>query len=152
MSYSRKTFAVAVLLGVLAARGVSAQGVAPCGGEKLTQGELNECFAARYAKADDEMSAVYKQLLSKYRAAPEFVARLRVAQRAWLRFRDADISCYYYQKDKIGAYGSVYPMCRSLVLTDMTNERTKKLRQMLNPPEEGEVCGFWAAEAPERRK
>ena len=42
--------------------------------------------------------------------------------------------------DKGYHYGSVYPMCVSLILKEMTEERTKKLMVWLEGIEEGEMC------------
>jgi len=108
-----------------------------------SQTEMNACAADQYAKADAELNAVYKQLISKYKSDTEFVAKLRLAQESWLKFRDADVTCFYYQKDKVAAYGSVYPTCRSRAMIRLTAERTKELKQMLDP-EEGNVCAFVA--------
>src|SRR6185437_4634824 len=97
-----------------------------------------------------ELNAVYRQLISAYKSDAEFVAKLRLAQESWLKFRDADVTCFYYQKDKVAAYGSVYPTCRSRALTHLTVERTNELKQMLNP-EEGDVCAFQAAPEPTKK-
>jgi uncharacterized protein YecT (DUF1311 family) len=133
-------------LGLLIARDVSAQENDPCLGIQ-SQAAMNACVADQYAKADAELNKVYQQLISKYKADAEFVVKLRLAQESWLKFRDADLTCFYYQKDKVAAYGSVYPTCRSRALTHLTVERTNELNQMLNP-EEGDVCAFRAAPEP----
>jgi uncharacterized protein YecT (DUF1311 family) len=147
MLYSRKIFALGfVILGLLVARGASAQESDPCLGMQ-SQAEMNACAADQYAKADAELNAVYRQLIAKYKSDAEFVGRLRLAQESWLRFRDADVTCFYYQKDKVAAYGSVYPTCRSRAMTHLTAERTKELKQMLDP-QEGDVCAFVAAQEP----
>jgi uncharacterized protein YecT (DUF1311 family) len=135
-----------VIVGLLAARGVFAQENDPCLGMQ-SQAGMNACEADEYAKADSELNAVYKQLISKYKPDVEFVQKLRVAQESWLKFRDADVTCFYYQKDKVAAYGSVYPTCRSRAMVRLTAERTRELRQMLDP-EEGDVCAFAAAQKP----
>lgn len=147
MIHTRKMFALCVVIfGVLVARGASAQESDPCLGMQA-QAEMNACEAEQYAKADAELNAVYRQLISTYKSDAEFVAKLRLAQESWLKFRDADVTCFYYQKDKVAAYGSVYPTCRSQALTHLTVERTNELKQMLNP-EEGDVCAFRAAPEP----
>ncbi len=147
MIHSRKMFALCVVFfGLLVARGASAQENDPCLGMQA-QAEMNACEAEQYAKADAELNVVYKQLIAKYKADTEFVEKLRLAQESWLKFRDADVTCFYYQKDKLAAYGSVYPTCRSRAMTRLTVERTKELKQMLNP-EEGDVCAFEAAQEP----
>jgi len=119
-----------VIFCVLVARGASAQESDACIGMQA-QAEMNACEAEQYAKADVELNAVYRQLISAYKSDAEFVAKLRLAQESWLKFRDADVTCFYYQKDKVAAYGSVYPTCRSRALTHLTVERTNELKQML---------------------
>ena len=144
MLHSRKIFAACfVILGLFVARGASAQEGDPCLGMQ-SQSEMNACAADQYAKADAEMNAVYKQWMAKYKSDVEFVAKLRLAQESGLKFRDRGPTCFYYQKDKVAAYGSVYPTCRSRALSHLTVERTNELKQMLNP-EEGDVCAFRAA-------
>jgi uncharacterized protein YecT (DUF1311 family) len=125
------------------ARNASAQENDPCL-RMQSQAEMNDCEAEQYAKVDAELNSVYKQLTSKYKSDPQLVKALKLAQESWLRFRDADLASFYYQKDKLGAYGSVYPTCRSRAVIRLTVERTKELKQMLNP-KEGDVCAFAAA-------
>ena len=108
---------------------------------KQTQGELNACESEQYGKADVELNRVYQELLAKYSSHKEFISKLRAAEEAWIKFRDADLDSYYYAKNKLAVYGSAYPMCRAISLTQLTLERTKELRQMLNPNED-DVCGF----------
>jgi uncharacterized protein YecT (DUF1311 family) len=147
MLHARKRFALCVVIfGLLVARGASAQENDPCLGMQ-SQAEMNACEADQYSKADAELNAVYRQLISKYKSDIEFVAKLKLAQESWLKFRDADVTCFYYQKDKLAAYGSVYPTCRAQAMTRLTRDRTKELKQMLNP-EEGDVCAFVAAQQP----
>ena len=43
-------------------------------------------------------------------------------------------------KNKRGQYGSVYPMCVSYFLKELTEERTEKLKVWLIGIEEGDVC------------
>ncbi len=121
-----------------------AQRTDPCL-SKPTQAEINACEAERYKKADAELNQVYRQLLTKYAAHRELIKKLKLAQEAWIKFRDADVGSLYYHNDKLGTYGSAYPMCEAIDLTRLTLQRTKELRQMLNPGE-GDVCGFVAAD------
>ena len=147
MINTRKMFALGVVIfGLLIARCVSAQESDPCL-RMQAQAEMNACEVDQYAKADAELNFVYKQLIAKYKADAAFVEKLRLAQESWLKFRDADVTCFYYQKDKATAYGSVYPTCRSRAMTQLTVERTNELKHMLNP-EEGDVCAFRAAPEP----
>ena len=129
---------------LLIARGTSSQENDSCF-EKRTQTEMNVCEADQAKKADTELNAVYTQLIAKNKSDAEFVQKLTFAQESWLKFREADLDFRYYQKDKLRACGSVYPFCRSLAFIDLTVERTKELKEMLNP-QEGDVCGFASAQ------
>lgn len=116
-----------------------------------SQNEMNTCETEQYRKADTDLNQTYRALLSKHNSDAHFVDKLRLAQEAWLKFRDAYLDSIYYQEDKLRAYGTVYPTCRAILSTRLTIERTKELRQMLNP-EEGDVCGFSASENASRDK
>jgi uncharacterized protein YecT (DUF1311 family) len=106
----------------------------------LARAEVNQEACAKYEKADAEMNAVYRQVLSKHKQDSLFVAKFKTAQRAWIAFRDAHLESLYPEPNKLQAYGSVNPVCRCFVLADLTAERTKQLKQWLNGAEEGDVC------------
>jgi uncharacterized protein YecT (DUF1311 family) len=89
-----------------------------------SQNEMNICEAEQYQTADTDLNQTYRTLLSKYKSDTQFVEKLRLAQEAWLNFRDAYLDSIYYQKDKLQAYGSVYPTCKAILLTRLTIERT----------------------------
>lgn len=120
----------------------------PCN-DHQSQADLNACEAKHFKSADVEMNQAYRQLLTKYRSDAEFVKKLKLAQRAWLNYRDADMDSLYYQRDKPLAYGSVFPMCWAMEMTELTSERTKELKSMLDV-QEGDVCGFSAASGSSR--
>ncbi len=112
--------------------------------DKETQSEMNVCEAERYHRADAELNLVYQELLKKRSADKVFVQKLKLAEEAWIKFRDANIEALYPEEDKALAYGSVYPMCRAMQLSSMTDQRTEFLRRMLKSTE-GDVCGFSSA-------
>lgn len=111
-----------------------------CNAPAQTQAEMNDGACAKYKKADAEMNAVYLQVLNKYKSQTAFVSKFKAAQRAWVAFRDAHLESLYPEPNKLQAYGSVNPVCRCGVLTELTAERTKQLKQWLNGAEEGDVC------------
>jgi uncharacterized protein YecT (DUF1311 family) len=104
------------------------QNTDPCPGEH-TQLEVNQCADRQYRKADAELNRVYQQLV---RAAGGADAKLKAAQLAWLKFRDAE--CDY----EAGRYegGSMKPMVYSFCLADVTGARTKQLKDVLKEMEE----------------
>ena len=105
-----------------------------------TQMEMNQDAHLAYQKADKELNRVYEAILTEYKSEPLFIERLKVAQRLWINFRDAELDMRFPKTDKGYHYGSVYPMCVSLILKEMTEERTKKLMVWLEGIEEGEMC------------
>ncbi len=150
--WTRTALCCAILCGFGVRRGV-AQDTAlnkdQCG-DLESQAAMNACEADRYAKADVELNSMYKQLLAKYKADAVFVQKLRAAQESWLRFREADVASIYCHEDHPGFYGSAHPMCKSMVLIQLTVARIKELEEMLNP-EEGDVCAFVAANMPAQK-
>jgi uncharacterized protein YecT (DUF1311 family) len=90
--------------------------------------------------ADGELNRLYQAVLKKYKSDTEFLRKLRNAQQAWLKFRDAELEAKFPFADKQARYGSVYPMCANLFLAQRTQERIKDLRQWLDGTEEGDAC------------
>jgi uncharacterized protein YecT (DUF1311 family) len=117
-------------------RSVSAD---PCLEKASSQAELNTCASDAFSKADAELNQVYQQLLKKYAGDNALLRRLRLAQQAWLRFRDADVNALYPEPQT--GQGSVNPMCRAMEMARLTIERTEELKRLLNP-REGDVCPF----------
>lgn len=105
-----------------------------------TQNNMNEDEAKNYLKADKELNATYQRILSIYKGDTAFIRKLKIAQKIWIQFRDAEMNALFPDEHHQGAYGSVFPMCWSMHLTELTKERTKKLMIWVNGIEEGDVC------------
>jgi uncharacterized protein YecT (DUF1311 family) len=101
----------------------------PCPGAR-TQADLNLCASQAFQKADAELNKLYQQLMKGAGAAEK--AKLRAAQLAWLRFRDAH--CEYEAFGNRG--GSIYPMVYSFCLEEVTRERVRQFRDTLKEIEE----------------
>jgi uncharacterized protein YecT (DUF1311 family) len=107
------------------------------------QGGLNDCGKQETDAGDRALNKTYRSIIKKYADQPLFVERLRVAQRAWLKFRDAQIAMRFpvaQQQDPKRDYGSVYPMCYGMYKAELTRQRTKELSLWLSGIEEGDVC------------
>lgn len=104
-----------------------------------TQLELNQKADRDYQKADKELNDVYRKILKEYKSDVAFIKNIQLAQKAWLKFRDAEIKAKYPDREP-GYYGSIQPLCRSLYLTELTNERIKRLNVWLTGIEEGDAC------------
>lgn len=101
----------------------------PCP-EAGNQFELNRCAARARDKADAELNKLYQQLM---RAADVTEReKLRAAQLAWIKFRDAH--CDYETIGNKG--GSIYPMVVGFCLARVTNERVKQFREILREQSE----------------
>lgn len=90
-----------------------------------TQTELNLCTAQAYQAVDDELNAVYQTLVSRLEGNSASLDKLRVAQRAWIGFRDAE--CAFESSAVEG--GSAQPMVRNGCLETLTEARTEQLRE-----------------------
>lgn len=104
-----------------------------------TQSEMNEEALSAYKKADKELNIVYGKILTKYTDDIEFVQNLKISQRLWVKFRDAELALKYPEREP-GHYGSVQPMCRSYYLEELTNKRVTELKIWLAGGDETDVC------------
>ena len=120
---------------------LTAAAQADCFEKAKTQLESNQCADKQYQEADAELNRVYKAILEKYKKDALFIDKLRAAQRAWLAYRDAEIEAKYPHAGERGYYGSIFPMCDALYRAQLTEERTRKLREWLDGGEEGDACG-----------
>lgn len=105
-----------------------------------TQADMSETARVDYTSADVELNREFQQILQARKADLEFVLKFKAAQRAWIVYRDAQVQALFPAADKRRAYGSVYPMCRWQVLSELTRERTKQLKAWTEPPAEGDTC------------
>lgn len=105
-----------------------------------TQMEMTYCASVDYEKADADLNAIWPDIVAAAKSRDEYVAgevegtdvpttleALRAAQRAWIRFRDAQ--CEYEAYEVFG--GSMQPMVGSLCLARLTRERIEVLSQTL---------------------
>lgn len=106
----------------------------------MTQLEMNRCSGIEYKEADAELNRVYRLIREIYQEDKEFLNNLKVAQRAWIKLRDADFELQFPHTDEPGYYGSVFPMCASGFKTQLTLQRVEFLKRWLAGSEEGDVC------------
>ncbi len=104
-----------------------------------SQEEMISDATTNYQNADKELNSVYQKILKTYSSDIVFIKNFKNAQRIWVQFRDAEMKAKYPEREE-GYYGSVQPMCLSIYMTDLTKERTKKLKIWLTGIEEGDVC------------
>lgn len=102
-----------------------------------TQRDLNSSAGKNSANAERDLNVTYQDVLKKYADNPAFIESLRMAQRAWLKFRDAQLEMRFPPS---GEKGSVAPMCYASYKAELTLARTRQLKAWLDGIEEGEVC------------
>ena len=111
-----------------------------CTNAAKTQLDLNLCAATVFKKADQELNELYRKIVTEYADDRKFIEKFKAAQRAWLKFRDAEMDALFPHNDEERYYGSVYPMCSDAWLTTLTQERIAQLKKWSNKVEEGDVC------------
>ena len=84
---------------------------------------MRECEIGRLKRADAGMNAAYRNLSAKLDQRGQ--AKLRAAQRAWLRFRAAEAD---YQADS-ARDGTLAPLIAASVRADLTESRRKDLEK-----------------------
>ena len=90
-------------------------------GDAETQDVMNACFAMEFKNADKEINSVYQAVLSHLER--EDRERVRLAQRAWLRYRD--LHCEAVGSIQAGG-GSLEPTEVFGCKADVTKARTKE--------------------------
>jgi uncharacterized protein YecT (DUF1311 family) len=93
--------------------------------EATTTVEMQACLRQRYEAADKALNRVYKQLMSKLESGRR--EKLRAAQRAWIRFRDA--SAEFEAGEAEG--GSMYPLVYMATQVLKTEHRVDELKEIL---------------------
>jgi uncharacterized protein YecT (DUF1311 family) len=104
-----------------------------------TQGEMNQDAYKEYQKSEKEINLVYQKILKEYKADTALTNNIKIAQRLWIKFRDAEVKVMFPDREA-GYYGSIHPMCLSGYMKELTDERIKKLKIWLIGIEEGDAC------------
>jgi uncharacterized protein YecT (DUF1311 family) len=105
-----------------------------------TQLQINQCSNLDNQTADQELNSVYQAVLTKHAKDKSFIDNFKQAQRAWLKWRDAEMAAIYPEQKQPGFYGSSFAGCWSSQLATLTRERTLQLRKWLDGVQEGDVC------------
>ncbi len=103
----------------------------------LTAGAVASQAGKDYAAADTNLNRVYQQLVSQINNSSHR-QRLKTAQQAWIKLRDADVNFYghYYINSKGGLF----------LKTKLTGDRTTYLKSILDRPLQGDNNDFGPVE------
>jgi uncharacterized protein YecT (DUF1311 family) len=123
----------------------------PCLEAARTQTDLNVCADAALKRSERELELTYHKVLKAYADDKVFIARVKKAQRAWLKFRDAELDTIFPHKGKTTYYGSAFPMCFDNWTVKLTRMRIEQLKQWLNGVAEGEICAGSIRPAADKR-
>jgi uncharacterized protein YecT (DUF1311 family) len=107
-----------------------------------TQLEMTACAADDLKTADEDLNRVYRALLEKQKDNKPFTEKLRIAQDAWIAFRNAELDAIYACKDADArvCWGSMLAMCQADRQAKMTRERTKRLKELLETGPPADDC------------
>jgi len=103
----------------------------PCYDKAQTQAALNVCASEDAKRADVVLNNIYRKLLSQVTDQPEAAAKIKMAEKAWIAYRDAYIDATYPAKDKQAEYGTMYPMEVDLLYATLTRRQVTALKEML---------------------
>lgn len=119
--------------GVIVSDGESAAVPVTCMDAAVTTYEMLDCYREKIDVADAQINVTYNQLMAMFQEldssepATQMAQKLRLAERAWIKFRDANCDSVAAQAGRGTMGGLLYSRCR----VDMTLQREEALRQML---------------------
>jgi uncharacterized protein YecT (DUF1311 family) len=96
--------------------------------DAANQMQMNECAETAFKNADDELNSVYGNIVRRLKTDEVAKKLLVAAQKAWLRFRDAE--CVFISSASSG--GSIYPVIVANCRTNITQERVNGLKRYLS--------------------
>ncbi len=105
-----------------------------CMDKAMTQMDIGICAGKEYDAEDAKLNRTYKKLQKKYADETVFLEKLKKAQQAWIKFRDAEIEAHFPVAnggDPYVEYGSMYPTLVSSLMVTLTRQRTKQLIELL---------------------
>jgi len=100
----------------------SGQGAGGCE-NAVTTAAMRNCEASRYATAQQDLDSAYRDLMTHLDG--EQKQKLRITQRAWLRFRGANADF----QASLARGGTLAPLVRIGSLTEMTKARAEELKK-----------------------
>ena len=94
--------------------------------------DMNACASKSFQQADAQLNAVFQQILKEYAHDPVFLGKLKIAQQAWVTYRDAELAALFPHSGGRARYGSAFPMCTSSAQESLARSRTAALKRWLD--------------------
>jgi uncharacterized protein YecT (DUF1311 family) len=113
---------------------------ASIGASDRSQSNMYDGACAKYKRTDAELNRIYQKIMRDYAGDKNFIQKMKIAQRAWIAFRDAHLDSVYPEPDALAHYGNVNPMCRCVILESVTRDRINSLVGWVDGAQEGDVC------------
>jgi uncharacterized protein YecT (DUF1311 family) len=108
-----------------------------------TQREMNEDGDLECQRSQEKMDSTLTELRSKVVgkdvASMQALQLLNDSQDAWQKSMEKLLAMYWPPQDDSRSYGSVFPMCLSMMKARLIEKRIEDLRAILDW-EEGDVC------------
>lgn len=127
MRYFTATLLLVVVSGPLYAQQSSEYRI--CSDGAKTQVAMNACASDEAARIDAELNDVYRALLQKATNATA-ATKIKVAERAWIAYRDAYIDAMYPAQNKQAEYGSIYSMEIAMLRTKLIRIQIAALQDL----------------------
>lgn len=96
---------------------------------------------AEYTSADRMLNEVYRQVLDVHKSDLRFIEKLKIAQRIWIKFRDAEVELRYPETEP-DPNRTQMPDQRAIYLKRLTGERTRDLTELLHEAPNGIVGSY----------
>lgn len=97
----------------------------------MSQTEVNVCADKEATRLDLSLNESYKRLLASVSSDKLATRKVRIAELAWLRFRDAYIDAMYPAADKQAEYGTLYPMEVALLCVRLIQSHLMELDALM---------------------
>jgi len=102
-----------------------------CMAHAVSNLDMKRCSNMAYEYADKELNTIYNQFIneckkSQNKDSNDIVDRLKSAQEAWIKFRDAN--CSFIAASMLGGSGEM--LVQSECLGEMTRSRTIELKKI----------------------
>jgi uncharacterized protein YecT (DUF1311 family) len=102
----------------------------------MTQTQMNACAGEEAKRAETDMQETYRRLLTRAQGQAKALEKVRAAQDAWIRYRDAYLEAMYPAEDKQANYGSIFLLEFSLLRARLTRQHAAALDEMLKQYDE----------------